>query len=212
MPESSGGWSSSPRSTTHSSTAKEARTATLTSCPACQSLPRSMTAVGIYLIRVCGLSTPSSPIPRVGLGGLVPRTESAASGGLPFTSADFCDFRTHGPRMKIDDLSAPPGSFVARVSASVAAVDRCPGRGGLCLQPKTISLRFWPYPPRSARAPQKPGCRDDPLPADSFFKEFYTGTDSVETTGLTVSAPVSPGSPAPPTAKPPSDRISTRTR
>ena len=57
------------------------------------------------------------------------RTESAVVGGLPFTSADFCDFRTHGPRMKIDDLSAPSGSFDARYSASVATVDRCPGRG-----------------------------------------------------------------------------------
>ena len=50
---------------------------------------------GIYLIRVCGLNTPSSPIPGVGLGGLVPRTEGAVLGGLPFTSANFCDFRTH---------------------------------------------------------------------------------------------------------------------
>ena len=31
--------------------------------------------------------------------------------------------------MMIDDLSAPLGRFVARVSASVATVDRCPGRG-----------------------------------------------------------------------------------
>ena len=84
---------------------------------------------GIYLIRTCGLSTPSSPIPGVGLGGLVPRTEGAVLGGLPFTSADFCNFRTHGPRKRIDDLSAPSGSFVARVSASVATVDRYPGRG-----------------------------------------------------------------------------------
>ena len=84
---------------------------------------------GIYFIRACALSTPSSPIPGVGLGGLVPRTDSAALGGLPFTSADFCDFRTHGPRISIDDLSFPSRSFVARVSASVATVDRCPGRG-----------------------------------------------------------------------------------
>ena len=47
---------------------------------------------GIYLIRVCGLKTPSSPILGVGLGGLVPRTKSAVLGGLPFTSVDFCDF------------------------------------------------------------------------------------------------------------------------
>ena len=56
-------------------------------------------------------------------------TESAVLGGLPFTSADFCDFCIHGPRMSIDDLSAPSESFVARVSGSVATVDRCPGRG-----------------------------------------------------------------------------------
>ena len=31
--------------------------------------------------------------------------------------------------MRIDDLSAPSGRFVARVSASVVTVDRCPGRG-----------------------------------------------------------------------------------
>ena len=36
---------------------------------------------GIYLIRVCGLNTPSSPIPGVSLDGLVPRTESTALGG-----------------------------------------------------------------------------------------------------------------------------------
>ena len=70
-----------------------------------------------------------SPIPGVGLGGLMPRTESAVLGGIPFTSADFCDFRTHGPRMRIDDLSAPSERFVARVSAFVAIVDRCPDRG-----------------------------------------------------------------------------------
>ena len=83
---------------------------------------------GTYLTRACGLSTPSSPIPGVGLGGLVPRTESAVLGGIPFTSADFRDFRAHGPRMWIDDISAHSGSFVACVSASVATVDRCPGR------------------------------------------------------------------------------------
>ena len=44
---------------------------------------------GIDLTMACGLRTPSSPIPGVGLGGLVPRTESTALGGLPFTSADL---------------------------------------------------------------------------------------------------------------------------
>ena len=83
----------------------------------------------IYIIRSCGLNTPSSPFPGVGLAGVVPRTESAVLGGSPFTSADFSDCRTHGPRMRIDDLSAPSGRFVDRVSSSAATVDRCPGRG-----------------------------------------------------------------------------------
>ena len=84
----------------------------------------------IYLIMACGLYTPSSPIPGVGLGGLMPRTESNALGGLLLTLADFCDFRTQGPRMRLDDLPTPSRSFVARVSASTATVDSSPGRGG----------------------------------------------------------------------------------
>ena len=84
---------------------------------------------GIYLIRASGLNTPSSPIPGVGLTGLVPGAEIVVLGGLPFTSAAFCGFCTHVQRMRIDDLSAPSGTFVARFSASVANVDRFPGRG-----------------------------------------------------------------------------------
>ena len=51
---------------------------------------------GIYIIRVCGFNTPSSRIPGVGLGGLMPRTESAVLGGLPLTSADFVIFAHTG--------------------------------------------------------------------------------------------------------------------
>ena len=97
------------------------------------------------------------------LGGLVPRTESAVLGGLPFTSADYCDFRTHGPHMRIDDLSAPSGRLVARVSAST--VDRCPGRGRTLPAADNDSLRSSPYPPRSARAPQKPLLPRRPSPS-----------------------------------------------
>ena len=89
------------------------------------------------------------------MGGLVPRTEIVFLGGLSFTSADYCDFRTHGPHMRIDNLSAPSGRFVARVSASVSNVNRCPGRGRSFPAADNDSLRSSPYPPRSARAPQK---------------------------------------------------------
>ena len=59
----------------------------------------------------------------------MPRTESNALGGLPFTSADFCDFRALGPRMRLDDLPAPPITSVARVFAPEVNVDSSPGRG-----------------------------------------------------------------------------------
>ena len=96
----------------------------------CDVLDHMFLVAVIYLLRASGLSTPSSPIPGVGFGGLEPPTERAVLGGLPFTSANFGHFRTDGPRMRIVDLSAPSRSLVARVSASVATVDRCPGRGG----------------------------------------------------------------------------------
>ena len=88
-----------------------------------------LVAAYTYLIRAGGLNAPSSPIPGVGLGGLLPRTERAVFGELRFTSADYCDYCTHGPHIRIDVLSAPSGRFVAHVSASVATVDRCPSRG-----------------------------------------------------------------------------------
>ena len=46
----------------------------------------SVEDAGMYLIQACGLNTPSSPIPGVGLGGLVPRTESAVFCCLLYTS------------------------------------------------------------------------------------------------------------------------------
>ena len=60
--------------------------------------------LGVYLIRACGLTTPSCPVPGVGLGGLVsspnipvlgglaPSPDIPVLGGLPLT---LDDFRTH---------------------------------------------------------------------------------------------------------------------
>ena len=86
-------------------------------------------------------------------------------GGLLFTSADYCDFRTHGPHLRIDDFSAPSGRFVARVSASVATVNRCPGHGRALPAADNDSLWSSPYPPRSARALQKPLLSRRPSPS-----------------------------------------------
>ena len=71
----------------------------------------------------------------------------------------FSNFRARGPCVKINDLSAPSGRFVARVSATVTTTDRRPGRGDFFLLSTPFSLRFLPYPVRAARARQEP-----PLP------------------------------------------------
>ena len=69
--------------------------------------------LGVYLIRACRLTTPSCPVPGVGLGGLVPSPDIPVLGGLapspdipvlgglPLTSDDF---RTH--RAPLPSLSA----------------------------------------------------------------------------------------------------------
>ena len=60
----------------------------------------------------------------------------------------------------------------------------------------------------SAETPAAPTAVAHPSPSTSPTQ----GTDSVETTGPTASAPAPPGSPVPPTVKPSSDRMFTRTR
>ena len=76
--------------------------------------------LGIYLIRACGFSTPSCPVPGVGLGGLAPspcHTPDAVLGGLtpppdtpvlnglPLTKDDF---RTHRAPMPPTHMTARP--------------------------------------------------------------------------------------------------------
>ena len=146
------------------------------------------------------------------MGGKEPRTESAVLVGLLFNPADFCDFRTHRPRMRIDDLSAPSGRFAAHISASVATVDLCPGRER-ALPPADSDFASVLAVPTEIGA----GSAEDPAAAAGVARPTPSrspteGTDSVETTRPTASAPAPPGSPAPPTVKPSSDLISTWTR
>ena len=113
----------------------------------------------IFHIRACGRRDSASPISGVGPSRMVPETESDGSGGLPFASSDFRDFRTHRPRMRIDDLSAPSGGFVAHVTATVTTDDCRSGRGEHSLPPTLLSLRLLQYPPGAVRARQKPPLR-----------------------------------------------------
>ena len=167
---------------------------------------------GLYLIRACGLCTPSSPIPGVGLGRLMPRTENNALGGLPFTLTDFCDFCTHGPRMRFDGLPTPSRRFVVRVSASTATVDSSPGRGRGSRAADYDFASVFAVPTvaseDSAEAPAATSSVAQPTP----FRSSVQGTDPVEPTGPTAPVPTLPGSSAPQTPTPFSDRISTRTR
>ena len=134
-------------------------------------------------------------------------------GRLPFTSTDFSYFHTYGPRTKIDDLSAPSGSFVARVCASVATVDRCPGRGRVLLTADTAFASVFAVPTEiGTDSAEAPAAATIVAQRTHFSRSATQGSDSVVTTDLTVSAAASPGSLAPPTVKPPSNRISTRTR
>ena len=114
--------------------------------------------------------------------------------------------------MRIDDLSAPSGRFAAHISASVATVDLCPGRER-ALPPADNDFASVLAVPTEIGA----GSAEDPAAAAGVARPTPSrspteGTDSVETTRPTASAPAPPGSPAPPTVKPSSDRISTRTR
>ena len=189
MHESRGSLSSSPSSIAHSSTAKAAPTASpifldrfphfatqydhsvLTNFnPVGSTSPNHVEDNGVYLLRADGLRALSAPIPGVGLGGpvrrtertalgglvrlaestvlggLVPRTEHAALGGLPLTSTVFNDFRSHEPRIRINGISAPPGRFVACVPASVATIKGCTGRVSISPAGDTVFFLFLPYP------------------------------------------------------------------
>ena len=166
----------------------------------------------IYLTGACGLCTPSAPFPGVGLGELMPRTESNAFGGLPLNLADVCDFCTHGPRIRLDDLSTPSGRFVASVSASTATVDSSPGRGGGSCTDNHDFASVFAVPTvaneDSAEAPAATISVAQPTPSRSSVQRV----EPVSPTGPTAPVSTSPGSPAPQTMAPVSDRFSAETR
>ena len=78
--------------------------------------------LGVYIIRACGLTTPSYPLPGVGLGGLAPSPDIpvlgglgpppdiSVSGGLPLTQNDF---RTHRTPLPSQSMTARSRRFGA---------------------------------------------------------------------------------------------------
>ena len=106
------------------------------------------------------------------LGGLVLHTEHAALGGFLLTSTAFHDFRTHEPCIRVSGNSAPPGRFVARVSASVATTEGCTGRRSISPAADAVFASVSAIPIESGRSP---GCSDAHRTAASSTKEVYTG-------------------------------------
>ena len=241
MHESSGSLSPSPRSIAHSSTAKVAPTASPVFLarlpePATEydhsgftsfnlvglTSPNPVGDSGIYLLRTGGLRAPSSPIHGVGLGGLVPHTESpalsglvprnertalgglvplaesTALGGLPLTSTAFHGFRTHEPRMSIDLFSDPPGRFVARFLFASPFVNAVPAASRFPLPLTALSIRILPWPPRGS-----PGSTEAPAAATTIaqpsplVRGSAQETVSVANPGSTVSISALLGTPAP---------------
>ena len=90
--------------------------------------------------------------------------------------------------------------------------NRCPGSGRALPAADNAFVSVFAVPTvvgaGSAEAPAAATPVAQPTPCRSPTQ----GTDSVETTGPTASAPASPGPPVPPTVKQSSDRNSTRTR
>ena len=91
--------------------------------------------LGVYLIRACGLTTPSCPIPGVGLGGLAPSPDipvlcglapspdTPVLGGLPLTSDDFRTHRAPTPSPPATRRLCRPRAILPQVPYTTYAID-----------------------------------------------------------------------------------------
>ena len=141
------------------------------------------------------------PDTEQGVRQVAPRNEHAALGGLPLTSTAFHDFRTNEPRIRTDGLSAPPGRFVACVSASVATTEDCTGRGSISPAADTVFASVSAIPIEGgtgcaeALAAATPIAQPTPLSRSSTQE-----ADFAATIGSTVSVSALLGTPAPPSS------------
>ena len=117
------------------------------------------------LIRAGGLNVPASPISGVVLRGLVPRIERASWVGSLSRPPIVAIFARTGHVWGFMSFLLPPGDSSLVFLLPSPPSNAVPSGGGLRLQPTTISLRSSPYPPRSARAPQKPLLPRRPSPS-----------------------------------------------
>ena len=115
--------------------------------------------------------------------------------------------------MRVDDLSALSGRFVARVTAAVTTDDCRPGRGEISPAADTAFSSVFAVPSEggtgSAEAPAAVASAAQHAPSPSSAPQ---GAEFAAITDPAAFAPSPHGDPAPPTTLPPSGRISTRTR
>lgn len=139
--------------------------------------------VGVYLIRATGHAAPGQTTPGVGLGGLAPPSENAALGGLPLTSEHFADFRKHRPRMRIDDLDAPVGEFVARVFPAVnkrgLLRHLADARAMTCIDPSVLAVPEVISASTQPKQSAVPVPRSSASPAASLRRPLYMDTATV---------------------------------
>ena len=91
--------------------------------------------LGVYLIRACGLTTPSCPFPGVGLGGLAPSPDisvlgglapspdTPVLGGLPLTSDDFWTHRAPTPYPPATRRPRRPRAILPQAPYTTYAID-----------------------------------------------------------------------------------------
>ena len=135
------------------------------------------------------------------LGGLVPRTEHAALGGLPVISTAFHDFRTHESRIRIDGLSASPGRFVARVSASVVTTEGCTGRGSISSAADPVFASVFAIPIKGGTGSAEALAAATPIAQLTYLSRSSTQELApAATSGSTVSVSALLGIPASPSS------------
>ena len=131
--------------------------------------------------------------------------------GLLSPLPTFCGFRTHGPRMRLDDLlTTSDDSSLVFLHPPPRSIDLPVGAGARG-QPTTISLWFCCTHHGQRGLRRRPSCHDVSGPTTPS-RSSVQGIDPVELTGPTAPASSSPSSPTLQTMTPFSDCICTRTR
>ena len=117
------------------------------------------------------------------------------------TSTAFHVFRTHEPRIRIDDLSDSPAMFVARVSVSVATTEGCTSRGSIYRAAETDFDSSVPIPIEGGTGSTEALAAATPMvQPTNLSRSSSHQTAPAAPAGSTVSVSALLGTPAPPSS------------